>query len=774
MLKLNDFYHLPALERGLDAILDDPLAMVIVCGPENRSSLEGAVADLLLPGGRSTVTGILFHKLMAKSPEAQASVVARDRSSIHVSGRLKNRVRYLIPNPPYTYTGRIIDVQKDRSSILLVDWLDLESAHAIFDTVQAGKRVITQYNTLLRGASVIDDLRLQGIYPGDLPVPVWILAVKRLPALCPECRQPVEIGSEDLTSTAWSAFDDEARNLLRSGVFYRSSGCDHCQGHGRAGDILGFDIFHYLPDHPARGVSLISLESYMLGLAKEGYLSLTDVINYDKNLLLALNRCLATTEAALTEANRQMTGKMAELEAAHRVLINRTEVLVSLQTMSRDLISTVDLADLARKICKHACDLGGADRAILYLHNEDEDGDAVVLASTGWDTSRILSPVSGRLVFGPAVSSADADDSSGTYNAQASSFQLLPPGILPLSHPLGGGESPGEKIMAGLRFPLVAQSQTVGVMIIQSTRKEAFLPREMAVLQTFGNQAALAIQRARLIDELRGKITQLEQAQIELVQKERLERELELARNVQQSVIPKSFPYISGYTFSGLYRPARQVGGDFYDVIVLDEDHFGILIADVSDKGMAAALYMALTRSLILAEGHRSFSPSVVLQNVNRLLKELGDAEMFVSVFYGVVDIPERKLVFSRAGHEYPILLRKQPVELVGGKDTVLGILDGDEYNLHEDTVQLSPDDRLVLFTDGLIDVKNASDRFQDSSQFKRLLQDHAHLSPDTFTHSILNRLAEYQGSAEQFDDMAILVMDVNPQEGFAGSPPLL
>ena len=186
----------------------------------------------------------------------------------------------------------------------------------------------------------------------------------------------------------------------------------------------------------------------------------------------------------------------------------------------------------------------------------------------------------------------------------------------------------------------------------------AFSPKEVSLLRTLAQQAALGIQRARLVSDLRDKIDQLERAQQQLVQKERLERELELARQVQQSMLPRSFPHLPGFHFVARNEPARQVGGDFYEVIRLDEDRFGVAIADVSDKALPAALYMALTRSLLRAEAPRQPSPQAVLSNINRLLLELGDGNSFVTLFYAVVDGNSRRMVYSRAGHDRPLLLR--------------------------------------------------------------------------------------------------------------------
>ncbi|NDJ77091.1 MAG: PP2C family protein-serine/threonine phosphatase, partial [Chloroflexi bacterium] len=244
---------------------------------------------------------------------------------------------------------------------------------------------------------------------------------------------------------------------------------------------------------------------------------------------------------------------------------------------------------------------------------------------------------------------------------------------------------------------------------------------------------------------------------------ERLERELELARQVQQSVLPRTFPAVPGYGFSARSEPARQVGGDLFDVFVLDDAHFGVVIADVSDKGMPAALYMALTRSLLLAEAHRELSPHAVLVSVNRLLLELGEPDMFVTVFYGVVERLTQRMTYARAGHDRPFLLRGPEVTTLGGEGNMLGLLDN--LFLTEETIVLRPDDRLVLYTDGMTDVEAPDGRLFDLDQFQSLLRCCDGLTLDELRDTIFTDLATYQGEADQFDDMTLLLLGVDGVE---------
>ena len=239
-------------------------------------------------------------------------------------------------------------------------------------------------------------------------------------------------------------------------------------------------------------------------------------------------------------------------------------------------------------------------------------------------------------------------------------------------------------------------------------------------------------------------------------------RELELAREVQQAVLPQTFPEIPGYHFAAQNRPARQVGGDFYDVIDLGAGRFGLVVADVSDKGMPAAVYMALTRSLMLAEARRADSPMAVLQNVNELLRELGRARMFVTVFYGIVDGPSRKLTYTRAGHDRPLLLREGEARELSGDGVFLGFLGAEHLHLTEESLELQPDDRLVLYTDGLTDTTSPQGTRFDRARLYDLLQEKGNLPADKLCDAVFEALIDYQGTAEQFDDMTLLVVEID------------
>lgn len=776
MLKLKDFYHLPQLDPFFDRMIADQSGLILIAGIDSRpvSALAGGLEDYLpgeifLPSGLSGLFDILMHTMLVENPRAQAVVVARERNLARVPRQVKSRMRLLPVEGGQSYDRQIANAVGFHPDLLVVDRLTLESAQVVFQAARQGMKVLSSIDSALRGAGLVRHLTSLGIEPGSLSALAWVLSMQRLPALCSACRQPAALSEHTFEHLA-HRFPHLVGNCRPEMLtFWKAGTCAKCHHSGHSGDVAVFDIFSSVSEHELideaqfiNRPSQFSMEEYIFHLAGQGILELDDLLWLDTDQLRRTYTLLSASGLALGEATAALQRKLFELEASNRVLVQRTEVLVSLEDLGQALIESVGLQDLAKRICRRAGELCGADRAILYLlHMPDAPAAggvaaiqgvqrAEVLAVRGWQDAQVQSELDAALVLEPAA------------GQRVTRFINLPPGVR-----LNPGSPDSSAMQAGLRVPLMAQDRLVGVMIIQSTQKASFTPGQTAILQTFANQAALAIQRAGLVDELRARLIELETAQAEVVKKERMERELELARQVQQSLLPRVFPVLPGFAVAARAQAARQVGGDFYDVIVLDEDHFGIVIADVSDKGMPAALYMGLSRSLLLAEAHRGLSPREALLSVNRLLLELGDLNGFVSIFYGVVESSTRCMRYTRAGHERPWLLRSESGGLslsqLGGSGTVLGIMEGEVLNLSEERLYLAPQDRLILFTDGICDAVNGDGHFFGSERLEKLLGAQAGQSAEHICETVFEQLSAYRGQADPFDDMTLLVLEVQP-----------
>jgi serine phosphatase RsbU (regulator of sigma subunit) len=735
MLKLSDFVHLPDLDDAMAQLIAGGPGLAVVAGLDPRPAAPGHRRNQFLPSGRTAIFRALVGEILEAAPATRAAVVAEDPAIVRAPRGLRGRVTTLRVGQSQTYADQIAAALGRRPDLLVVDRLCAASAAAAAAAARR-VRVITQLDSVFRGPAVARHLRDLGV-PGDqLDCLAWVVFVQRLAMLCPSCRRHAALDPAQL---------DRLRQLGHEPgpAFFHAPGCDACGGAGRQGDVALFDVFRGPADPrgDAHQTSLLPIETYALRLAEQGYLSLGDVLHLDTDQLRRTYYLLSSGEQALGETNAALERKVAELNAANAVLQQRTAALLSLHDIGEALTASTDLSDLVARVCRHARELCGADRAILYLLREDES--AEVLAVSGWNPALTHQQVNAHLV-------------SGMGDGEPRPFRGWPPGIPPRHADVEGAE-----LRAGLRVPLVAEGRQVGLMIVHSTRKARFAPGEIALLRAVANQAAVSIQRAALIERLRANIAQLEAAQAMLVRQERLEREMELARQVQQSVLPHVFPDVPGYHFGACNQPARQVGGDFYDVFALDADHVGVVIADVSDKGMPAALYMALTRSLLYAEARRERSPRAALLNVNRLLRELGDPHMFVTVFYGVIALRARRLTYARAGHDYPLLLRDGAATPLGGSGMVLGMLESIHLGLTEEQLDLAPGDRLVLYTDGLTDVLNSAERRFGPDRLAELLRSHAALPPAALCDATFAALAAYQADVEQYDDMTILAVEV-------------
>ncbi len=742
MLKLEDFAHLPQAKTLINQLLTDRRGMTIVAGLDPRPLARAASDDPFLPSGRSAFFRLLMREILAGQPAVQGILVTTSHDPFPVPPSLRNRI-LIMPVEPASYAEAIARAANQRPTLLAVDCLTADTTNAAFEAAHSGLHVLTQMDTVLRGAEVARQLLELGVPRGRLGNLTWIVALQRMATLCSRCKEPASPDPGHLADL-YRRFP-ELHGTIERATFFRAPGCSRCHMKGREGESTAFDIYRTDTDtlDPLEQPSLLPLESYMLEMVASGLLPVDDLVHFESDRLRRTYALLTTSERALSEAKAELERRVTELETANRVLQQRTDALFSLESIGHALITSAGLDELAARLCRSARDLCGADRSILYFIG-GEAGTAEVLAESGWDASLIHQPLPADLLF-------DHEESN-----EPAVFNGWPPGVA--RRPT---DVTARGLRAGLRVPLVVQDTRVGLMIVHTSQKSSFAPGEVALLQTFANQAAVAIQRAGLVDALQEKITQLEAAQAELVQKERMERELELARQVQQSVLPRIFPLVSGYAFAARSEPARRVGGDFYDVILLDADRFALVIGDVSGKGMPAALYMAQTHSLLRAEARRENSPRAVLYSVHRLLQALGRSGMFVTVFYGIVDGAARRLTYTRAGHNRPLLLRSGEIQPLGGEGTILGFPDLEKLYLSEEVLDLSPGDRLVLYTDGLIDAVATGGQPFGLERLLALLQSHATLPPADLCAATFADLAAFQQAADQFDDMTMLIASV-------------
>ena len=267
------------------------------------------------------------------------------------------------------------------------------------------------------------------------------------------------------------------------------------------------------------------------------------------------------------------------------------------------------------------------------------------------------------------------------------------------------------------------------------------------------------------IDDLRLKnqalaqaYADLQAAQAQLIEKEKLERELEVARRIQRSLLPRALPRLPGLDFGALMVPMRAVGGDFYDLIPLEGGRLGLAVGDVSDHGVPAALFMTMTVTLLRAAVHRGLPPAEVLRCINRDLLEFNEAGMFVTVLYGELDLAARQFSYARAGHEPPLLhtpagpLLRPPHR----RGQLLGIFDDPE--LDEQRLSLAPGSTLLLYTDGAREASDLQGRMFEEASLYTLLAN-ARANAQSLCDTILTQVTAHRGPQPQQDDITLLAV---------------
>lgn len=308
------------------------------------------------------------------------------------------------------------------------------------------------------------------------------------------------------------------------------------------------------------------------------------------------------------------------------------------------------------------------------------------------------------------------------------------------------------------------------VRLLEMTREDfdGLLQRRPAVACEIARSLSLRLRdsNAATIRDLREKNRQLslayqelKTAQAQLIEKERLERELEVAREIQLGILPRSLPEVDPFDFGAQILPARAVGGDFFDFIPLDGGSLGIAIGDVSGKGVPAAIFMSMTKSLLRAEARQTQSPKEALERLNRHLLEMNEAGMFATVLYGVLNSGSGNLLYARAGHLLPVFCTAEGTAktLTKAPGQPLGLFETPELN--EQVIRIIPGSLLLFYTDGVTEARSPENQQFGMERLLEAVQAARGLSARQMCLSLLKDLEIFQGSAPHHDDIAIVAI---------------
>ena len=277
----------------------------------------------------------------------------------------------------------------------------------------------------------------------------------------------------------------------------------------------------------------------------------------------------------------------------------------------------------------------------------------------------------------------------------------------------------------------------------------------------------LATSFNNMTDSLQKYITDLKEM---TAKEERLSMELSLASNIQSSMLPKDFDIFASHKEFSLFasmNPAKEVGGDFYDFFMTDESHLVLVIADVSGKGIPAALFMAKAKTSIKTRAMMGGTPSEILRDVNVQMCEGNEQELFVTVWLAVIDIKTGKGIAANAGHEHPALCRegKEYELVIYPHSVVLAALETAKFNEHE--FKLEPGDSLFVYTDGVPEATSGKENnFFGTERMLDALNKKPDAEPKETIDNVYNAVLEFSDGAEQFDDITMLCIKYNGNEG--------
>jgi sigma-B regulation protein RsbU (phosphoserine phosphatase) len=494
---------------------------------------------------------------------------------------------------------------------------------------------------------------------------------------------------------------------------------------GAAVWALGFESLLLLPllgQDEVLGAMLVDYQGDWFELGTLGTL-------HDERLAIIQGIALQTAAAIENTALREAQQQEAYVSAA---LLQVAQTVASLN----------DLDDILSTIIRIVPILVGVERGIIFLW---DDGQSVLRPAQAYGIPRDAEATLMAQCYAPgdfplldAVREQDrliAHSPGVAPDASSEDSELVPPSFTAdfAAHWL-------------LAIPLSVKGDVLGVMVLEQVRALHGSPeRQLEIIAGIGHQAALAVQNDRL--------------QQEMAERERLERELQLAHDIQQTFMPSQLPQLPGWELAFTWHAARQVAGDFYDFFELPDRRLGLAIADVADKGMPAALFMALTRTLMRAAALEEASPAAALARVNDLLVPDAQHGMFVTAVYAVLSLEMGKLAYANAGHNLPLLLRSRTGELerLAKGGMALGVLEG--LRLDERVVFLEPGDCLVFYTDGITEAISPGEDMYGEDHLQATIRSASGSSAQAVLEAISDSVTAFAGDAAPSDDRTLMVL---------------
>lgn len=412
-----------------------------------------------------------------------------------------------------------------------------------------------------------------------------------------------------------------------------------------------------------------------------------------------------------------LVDKSRKLEYSNQVLETRVTNLSNINSLSRTVLSIVELDHIINIILDAYFVLTGAKKVSLYL----------------WEEGKLINKQTrGNVNFRGEVSYPIEILQKFTYQDYKRVYEELKKGFQ---------ISPDEVIVVS---PLLVKGKELGVIFIIED-KNKFIGNDEETISALTIQVAIAINNAKIYADLRVK--------------ERISQELEVASRIQKTILPKNITNIYGLQIANYFEPAKEVGGDYYDYTVKDDENVSITIADVSGKGVPAAFLMALGRSILKTLERQGQSPADNLRNLNQIIYPDTTEDMFITMLHSNFNNKTKILTYSNAGHNPLIVYRakEDKVELHSVKGVAIGFMQG--YNYKQGELKLEKGDIVLYYTDGITEAENPNKELFGFERLEKVIYDNRYNDVDTIKENILNEINIFRRDYPQVDDLTFVVI---------------
>jgi sigma-B regulation protein RsbU (phosphoserine phosphatase) len=412
-----------------------------------------------------------------------------------------------------------------------------------------------------------------------------------------------------------------------------------------------------------------------------------------------------------------LVDKSRKLEYSNQVLETRVTNLSNINSLSRTVLSIVELDHIINIILDAYFVLTGAKKVSLYL----------------WEEGKLINKQTrGNVNFRGEVSYPIEILQKFTYQDYKRVYEELKKGFQ---------ISPDEVIVVS---PLLVKGKELGVIFIIED-KNKFIGNDEETISALTIQVAIAINNAKIYADLRVK--------------ERISQELEVASRIQKTILPKNITNIYGLQIANYFEPAKEVGGDYYDYTVKDDENVSITIADVSGKGVPAAFLMALGRSILKTLERQGQSPADNLRNLNQIIYPDITEDMFITMLHSNFNNKTKILTYSNAGHNPLIVYRakEDKVELHSVKGVAIGFMQG--YNYKQGELKLEKGDIVLYYTDGITEAENPNKELFGFERLEKVIYNNRYNDVDTIKENILNEINIFRRDYPQVDDLTFVVI---------------